>query len=914
MTVEEVRGSLDLTDNGAIKNSIRNCLTVFQNDPVLQGAVRYNILTERIDIVKPLWWSKQTATLTDTDLNYLMLYLPELMSMFKEVADIKTSDQLHLPVPDAKFETVVVKPSETQKAMVQELSRRAAEIHSGNVDASVDNMLCVTNDGRKIGLDVRLMNPMLPDDPNSKLNVCVRNVLKIWEEGKDQKLTQLLFCDLSTPKNDGNFNVYDDIRKKLIAAGVPESEIEFIHNADTEAKKAALFSKVRSGDVRVLLGSTAKMGAGTNVQQRLVAVHHLDVGWKPSDMTQRNGRIIRQGNMNKEVNVFNYVTEGTFDSYLFQTLENKQRFISQIMTSKSPVRSCDDVDEQALSYAEIKALCVGNPLIKEKMDLDVQVAKLKVLKADHQSQKFRLEDKLLTKFPAEIQEQTAKIAALKSDAEIAAAHPQDKENFCGMVIKGMTYDEKKTAGERLILACMELPNTEEQVVGSYRGFELSLRFDTFHNEHQALLKGTLKYPVPLGSDPHGNIVRLDNALSNFADRSTAAENELDTLRQQQAAAQVEVAKPFPQEEELAQKSARLAELNAFIVATHTDREHIHNHIIYNSTALDSTRKFRDFLLSGLAVQRLSDLICLEHQLSVIEIKPYRERQKRTLYPPRESNRDKLCTVIDNILLNEKPADFEAFLQKLEQQGYEIKRGKHTSVKGARQKRFIRFRTLGAGYSEDEIKAVIAGEAEHRPHQKQPPKEKPFHLLVDIQAKLSEGKSESYARWAKRYNLKEMSKTLIFLQENKIGNIEEMQERVNAATARYHELGDSIKAAEQRMAEIAVLRAHIINYAKTRPVYDAYRKAGYSKKFLEEHREQITLHRAAKATFDEAGLKKLPKVKELNTEYSTLLSQKKAAYPAYRKARDEMQELMKAQKNVEIFFAEEKTTKEKAQTR
>ena len=488
--------------------------------------------------------------------------LPELMSMFKEVADIKTSDQLHLPVPDAKFETVVVKPSETQKAMVQELSRRAAEIHSGNVDASVDNMLCVTNDGRKIGLDVRLMNPMLPDDPDSKLNVCVRNVLKIWEEGKDQKLTQLLFCDLSTPKNDGNFNVYDDIRKKLIAAGVPENEIEFIHNADTEAKKAALFSKVRSGDVRVLLGSTAKMGAGTNVQQRLVAVHHLDVGWKPSDMTQRNGRIIRQGNMNKEVKVFNYVTEGTFDSYLFQTLENKQRFISQIMTSKSPVRSCDDVDEQALSYAEIKALCAGNPLIKEKMDLDVQVAKLKVLKADHQSQKFRLEDKLLTKFPAEIQDQTAKIAALKSDAEIAAAHPQDKENFCGMVIKGMTYDEKKTAGERLILACTELPNTEEQVVGSYRGFELSLRFDTFHKEHQALLKGMLKYPVPLGSDSHGNITRLDNALSNFADRITVAENELDTLKQQQAAAQVEVAKPFPQEEELAQKSARLAELNA----------------------------------------------------------------------------------------------------------------------------------------------------------------------------------------------------------------------------------------------------------------------------------------------------------------------------------------------------------------
>ena len=488
--------------------------------------------------------------------------LPELMSMFKEVADIKTSDQLHLPVPEAKFETVVAKPSEIQKEMVQELSKRAAEIHSGAVDASEDNMLCVTNDGRKIGLDVRLMNPMLPDDPNSKLNVCVRNVLKIWEEGKDQKLTQLLFCDLSTPKNDGNFNVYDDIRKKLVAAGVPENEIEFIHNADTEAKKAALFSKVRSGDVRVLLGSTAKMGAGTNVQSRLVAVHHLDVGWKPSDMTQRNGRIIRQGNMNKEVKVFNYVTEGTFDAYLWQTLENKQRFISQIMTSKSPVRSCEDVDEQALSYAEIKALCAGNPLIKEKMDLDVQVAKLKVLKADHQSQKFRLQDKLLTKFPADIRETNAYIAGVKADAQLAAAHPQVQEGFCGMTIKGVTYDEKKTAGERLVLACSELPNAEEKVIGSYRGFELSLRFDAFRTEYQALLKGQRKYTVPLGNDPLGNIIRLDNSLNNFPERINSAENELATLHQQQAAAQIEVEKPFPQEEELAKKSARLAELNA----------------------------------------------------------------------------------------------------------------------------------------------------------------------------------------------------------------------------------------------------------------------------------------------------------------------------------------------------------------
>ena len=352
---------------------------------------------------------------------------------------------------------------------------------------------------------------------------------------------------------------------------------------------------------------------------------------------------------------------------------------------------------------------------------------------------------------------------------------------------------------------------------------------------------------------------------------------------------------------------------AFIVATHTDREHIHNHIIYNSTALDSTRKFRDFLLSGLAVQRLSDLICLEHQLSVIEIKPYRERQKRTLYPPKESNRDRLCGVIDTILA-EKPKDYEDFLQGLEQQGYEVKRGKYTSVKGARQKRFIRFRTLGAGYSEEELKAVIAGKTEHRPRQTQPFQEPPFQLLVDIQAKLSEGKSEGYARWAKKYNLKEMSKTLIFLQEHKIGSADELNERTAAATEKYHQLGDSIKAAETRMAEIAVLKTHIINYAKTHEVYTAYRKAGYSKAFLEAHREEITLHKAAKAAFDEAGLQKLPKVKELDAEFAELLTKKKSAYPDYRKARNEMQELVRAQKNVERFFAEEKPAQENEQVR
>ena len=344
--------------------------------------------------------------------------------------------------------------------------------------------------------------------------------------------------------------------------------------------------------------------------------------------------------------------------------------------------------------------------------------------------------------------------------------------------------------------------------------------------------------------------------------------------------------------------------HAFIVATHTDRHHIHNHVIFNSTALDGSKKFRDFFFSALAVQRLSDLICLEHKLSVIEIKPYRERQKRVLYPPKESNRDRLCGTIDNILA-EKPTDYEDFLQRLEQQGYEVKRGKYTSVKGARQKRFIRFKTLGAGYSEDELKAVISGKAEHHPHQKQPPKEQPFQLLVNIQAKLSEGKSEGYARWAKKYNLKEMSKTLIFLQEHKIGSADELNERTAAATEKYHHLGDSIKAAETRMAEIAVLKTHIVNYAKTRPVYDAYRKTGYSKRFLEAHRTEIALHKAAKAAFDESNLKTLPKVKELDAEYSKLLTEKKARYPDYRNAKEEMQELLRAQKNIELFFDEEK---------
>lgn len=488
--------------------------------------------------------------------------LPELMNMFKEVADIKTSDQLNLPVPDAKFETVVVQPSEHQQDMVAELSERAVAVHAGIIDPSEDNMLKITTDGRKIGLDQRLMNPLLPDDPNSKLNACVGNILRIWQDGQAEKLTQLVFCDFSTPKNDGTFNVYDDIKAKLLAAGVPAEEVVFIHNADTEAKKKELFAKVRTGQVRVLLGSTQKMGAGTNVQDKLVAVHHLDVGWRPSDMTQRNGRIIRQGNQNKEVQVYQYVTEGTFDAYLYQTLENKQKFISQIMTSKSPVRSCDDVDEQALSYAEIKALCAGNPLIKEKMDLDIEVARLKVLKADHQSQQYRMEDKLLKYFPAEIERQTGYIHGFEADIKTVEANPQIVEGFCGMDIRGKHYSEKADAGEWILAACKEVKGSEPVPLGEYRGFQMELSFDSFRHEFDIVLKGSMSHRVALGTDARGNITRLDNALASVPDRLEKAKEQLSNLYNQQEATKSELGKPFPQETELTAKSQRLAELDA----------------------------------------------------------------------------------------------------------------------------------------------------------------------------------------------------------------------------------------------------------------------------------------------------------------------------------------------------------------
>ena len=490
--------------------------------------------------------------------------LPELIALFKESADIQTPDMLKLPVPEAEYENVVLKPSEYQKEMVTSLADRAEAVRNRLVEPHQDNMLKITNDGRKLALDQRLINDMLPDEEHSKAKTCVDKAFEIWEETKEQKSAQLIFCDLSTPKGDGTFNVYEDIKSKLIEKGVPEEEIAFIHDADTEAKKKDLFAKVRTGQVRVLLGSTQKMGAGTNVQDRLVAVHHLDVGWRPADMTQRNGRIIRQGNRNKEVQVYQYVTEGTFDAYLYQTLENKQKFISQIMTSKSPVRSCDDVDEQALSYAEIKALCAGDPQIKEKMDLDVDVARLKVLKADHQSQQYRLEDKLMKYFPAEIEKTQGFIKGFQSDIRTVAAHPLPEEGFCGMEVNGTQFTEKAEAGEAILAICKTNQSLEPVPLGSYRGFKMELTFDSFQKEYQVLLKGEMTHRVPIGTSAAGNIQRLDNALAGIPARLEKAEQQLDNLRSQQEAAQAELGKPFPQEAELAEKSARLAELDALL--------------------------------------------------------------------------------------------------------------------------------------------------------------------------------------------------------------------------------------------------------------------------------------------------------------------------------------------------------------
>ncbi|MDO0824048.1 SNF2-related protein [Desulfosporosinus nitroreducens] len=486
--------------------------------------------------------------------------LPELMTLFKEVADIKTTDQLKLPIPKANYHTVVLKPTEHQKDMVQELSERAAAVHGGSVDPRTDNMLKITGDGRKLGLDQRIINPLLPDDPDSKVNACVNNILRIWQGGQADRLTQLVFCDISTPKNDGQFNVYEDIRAKLIAGGVPEKEITFIHDANTEVRKKELFAKVRSGQVRILMGSTSKMGAGTNVQDRLIALHDLDCPWRPGDLAQRGGRIVRQGNENPEVDIYRYVTEGTFDSYLYQTVENKQRFISQIMTSKSPVRSCEDVDETALSYAEIKALCAGNPKIKEKMDLDIEVARLRLLKADHQSQQYRMEDKLLKYFPENIERNKGYIKGFEDDMALLAVNAPDKADaFPVMEIHEKKFTEKGEAGAALLLACKEIKDREPVVIGSYRGFAMYL--SVVEREYKLSLKGAMTHNVELGIDAYGNLTRIDNALAEMGSRLKSVQAQLDNLYLQMENAKQELGKPFLQEQELQQKSARLAELN-----------------------------------------------------------------------------------------------------------------------------------------------------------------------------------------------------------------------------------------------------------------------------------------------------------------------------------------------------------------
>ena len=499
--------------------------------------------------------------------------LPELMAMFKEVADIKTADMLDLPVPKAVYHNISVKPSEIQKQMVAELAERAEKVRNGMVDASVDNMLKITNDGRKLALDQRLINPMLPDFEGSKLNACVDAMFETWKKGKEKRLTQLFFCDLSTPKNDGNFSVYDDIRKKLIERGVPAEEIKFIHEADTETKKLELFKKVRRGDVRILMGSTAKMGAGTNVQNKLAASSDLDCPWRPSDLEQRLGRSIRQGNENLEVDIFRFVTEETFDAYLYQLVEGKQKFASQIMTSKSPVRSCEDIDETALSYAEIKMLATGNPYIKEKMDLDIQVQKLRLLKSNFLSEKYALEDKIIKFYPQEIARRTDTIAGLKSDIERAKHHtkPLD-DSFIGMTVKGVFCSEKADAGNAILEACQAMTNPDSISLGEYRGFQTELSFDTFSKEYVIKLKGELGYFVSLGTDTFGNITRLDNALEGLPKRLETNEQELDNVKKQFEIAKVDVEKPFNQEEELKTKTARLNELNTLLNVDKRDNE------------------------------------------------------------------------------------------------------------------------------------------------------------------------------------------------------------------------------------------------------------------------------------------------------------------------------------------------------
>ena len=491
--------------------------------------------------------------------------LPELMAMFKEIADIKTADMLNLPVPEAKYHNIAVKPSEMQKEMVASLAERAEQVRGGGVDSSVDNMLKITNDGRKLALDQRMLNDMLPDFEGSKINACVDNIYRIWEENTDKKSAQLVFCDLSTPKNDGTFSVYNDIRKKLIERGIPESEVKFIHEADTDMKKKELFQKTRKGEVRVLLGSTQKMGAGTNVQDKLIALHDVDCPWRPSDLEQRSGRIVRQGNENPQVDIYRYVTEQTFDAYLYQLVEGKQKFASQIMTSKSPVRSAEDIDETALSYAEIKMLATGNPYIKEKMDLDIQVQKLKMLKSNFLSEKYGLEDKVIKFYPQQIAYLKSRVEGLTKDVETAKLHPKPiDEQPLGMMVSGVSYSEKAEAGQAIINACKSMNSPDAIPLGEYRGFQMELYFDTVQRNYVVKLKGETSRDVPLGDDAHGNIVRIDNGIERFEEALADTKNSLENTEKQFETAKQEIEKPFAKEEELRAKTARLDELNILL--------------------------------------------------------------------------------------------------------------------------------------------------------------------------------------------------------------------------------------------------------------------------------------------------------------------------------------------------------------
>jgi len=498
--------------------------------------------------------------------------LPELMAMFKDVADIQTADMLNLPTPTPHYKTIAVEPTDIQKEMVEELAERAEKVRNKMVDPSIDNMLKITNDGRKLALDQRLINPLLPDDEGSKVSACADEVFELWQQTMDIKGTQLVFCDLSTPKNDGFFNVYTDIRDKLIAYGVPEDEIEFIHNADTEVKKKELFSKVRKGDVRILLGSTPKMGAGTNVQRLLYASHDLDCPWRPADLEQRAGRIIRQGNTNSDVQIRRYVTKDTFDSYMWQLVENKQKFISQIMTSKSPVRSAEDIDETALSYAEIKALATGNPYIKEKMDLDTQVAKLKLIKSSFMSQKYELEDKVIKEYPRTISSLTERIKGYERDIVLASEYPKKEDTFYPMTIDGLSYTDKEKAGSALLERCKKMTNPEPVPIGDYRGFSMDLSFDTFSKTFYVTLKGSLSHKVELGTDIFGNLQRIDNALEGLPKKLEITKDNLEETKKQFEVAKVESKKEFPQEEELQAKIKRLAEVDALLNMDKKERE------------------------------------------------------------------------------------------------------------------------------------------------------------------------------------------------------------------------------------------------------------------------------------------------------------------------------------------------------